>query len=122
MRYSIFLLASTFCFISLVTAAQNAVDSALYFKALTKTIGVPMPKLREGEYQIRVWVKIALKYGQAHDLYVTTVKRKRIKLKKIEISSNNRKINNQKLGFLSTISSKRTLSGSDPKRGYRFAP
>ncbi|NBB19675.1 hypothetical protein GVN20_09960 [Runella sp. CRIBMP] len=56
-------------------------DSLLYFADLTQKIDIKHPKPRNEEYEIRLWVKTALAYGDAQELYVIHQKKNRLTLK-----------------------------------------
>lgn len=59
----------------------SANESLLYFSDLTQKIGLKHPKLRNNEYEVRLWVKTALAYGDAQELYVIHQKKNRLTLK-----------------------------------------
>ncbi|WP_080059681.1 hypothetical protein [Spirosoma aerolatum] len=52
----------------------------LYFPDLTYKMGLKDPELKEGEYEVRIWQKCELCFGEAHELYLLKKTRKMLKL------------------------------------------
>ncbi|WP_428653855.1 hypothetical protein [Runella sp.] len=71
--------------LGLMTSFANSSDSVLYFPDLAQKIGLKHPKLRNKEYEIRLWIKTALVYGDAQELYVIHQKNNRLTLKRFHL-------------------------------------
>jgi hypothetical protein len=63
-------------------------DPRVYFPTLTDKMGLKIPKLNEGEYEIRVWKKCQLCYGEAHVLYRLIKKGEKVRLSRYNIHFN----------------------------------
>ncbi|WP_345240876.1 hypothetical protein [Nibrella saemangeumensis] len=70
-----------------VWAAVDSVHTER-FSRLAQQLNIRQSKLKQGEYQVRVWEKVALAYGDAQKLYVIDKKRKNVKLMKYTMSWN----------------------------------
>ncbi|AKD58004.1 hypothetical protein [Spirosoma radiotolerans] len=63
-------------------------DPKVYFPNLTEKMGLKTPRLKEGEYEIRVWEKCQLCYGEAHVLYRLVKKGEKVSLSRYTIHFN----------------------------------
>lgn len=59
-----------------------------YFPYLTNKMNLKIPQLEEGEYEIRVWQKCQLCFGEAHVLYRLVKKRDKVRLSRYNIQFN----------------------------------
>ncbi len=84
---------SMFLFISLLAISTWSIgstkpDPRVYFPSLTDKMGLKIPKLKEGEYEIRIWQKCQLCFGEAHMLYRLIKKKEKVRLSRYNIYFN----------------------------------
>lgn len=71
---------------SLASVSSDSMMSELFPK-LTEQIGLKTPKLKANEYEIRIWNRQALRYGEAQMAYVLRKKTKKFTIVKYIINS-----------------------------------
>ncbi len=71
--------------VSSLLAEQPSNDTLLYFKDLTRQLQLKTPRLSKGEFELRLWVNMALVYGEAQELYIIRQKKDRLTLKRFRI-------------------------------------
>ncbi|ADB41501.1 hypothetical protein [Spirosoma linguale] len=87
MERSIRLFLCSFClFVSIIATSQNELTEKQPFEELAQKLKLKAPKLTEGEYEIRVWNRQALMYGDAQSLYVLSKRKKAFKVERYIIA------------------------------------
>ncbi|WP_420148497.1 hypothetical protein [Spirosoma sp.] len=78
---------SVFLFIFLVLSGKTVAQtqSKLYFPALSEKMGLKMPRLKDGDYEIRVWKKCQLCFGEAHELFRLIKTERKLSLSKYNL-------------------------------------
>jgi hypothetical protein len=69
------------------SASSDSTTTQLFSK-LAKQMGLKDPKLKANEYEVRIWNRQALRYGDAHMVYVLRKNRKGLTVVKYLINSN----------------------------------
>lgn len=95
-RWGVVLLLSFYLVIPFVAASQDKLTNQQRFEKLARKLHLKTPKLSEDEYEIRIWNRQGLTFGDAQMLYVLTKKKKALSVAKYVI-------NFDKDGFISAI-------------------
>ncbi|WP_461140354.1 hypothetical protein [Spirosoma pomorum] len=77
-----------FLLVSAEIWAGNSADSTAksLFPKLTKQMRLKYPALKEDEYEVRIWNRVALKYGNAQVAYILRKTKKRLRARRYVIN------------------------------------